>query len=223
MDGSKVQGEDELTHPMRAPITVITATIPGREERLSQTVKSVYAQTIEVESQLIMAQSCSEGFPGPAHCAMQQNALLAAVTTTWVMRLADDDLLLRHHISTLLPFLTDEFDVVYSWDATGNRPREDCTNWSREELIAQFAVRNWIDASAVAFRMNLLRRVGGWPTNYEGTPPFQGHFLGIEATCEDHGGFYLLARAGARFRCVPEETWQYQAGAWDRISNGNVR
>lgn len=202
---------------MRAPITVLTPTIPGRSVLLTECVDSVYAQTTEVEAHLVLAQSCTEGLPSPVHCAQMQNKLLAAVDTEWTMRLADDDLLLPHHVETLLPYL-ELADVVYSWDESGNRPRWNANVLSQQALVAAFAETSWIDGSAVAIRTSWLRKIGGWPSQYEGTPPFHGHFKGMKATCEDWAAFYLLAEAGARFLCLPEETWVYRAGAWPRIS-----
>lgn len=202
---------------MRAPITVITPTIPGRSVLLTECVDSVYAQTTEVEAHLVLAQSCTEGLPSPVHCAQMQNTLLNVVNTEWTMRLADDDLLLPHHVETLLPYL-ELADVVYSWDESGNRPRWNANVLSQQALVAAFRKTSWIDGSAVAIRTSWLRKIGGWPSQYEGTPPFHGHFKGMKATCEDWAAFYLLAEAGARFLCVPEETWVYRAGAWPRIS-----
>ena len=207
---------------MRAPVTVVTATIPGREVLLMECLESVYAQTVEVEAHLVLAQSCTEGTPSPVHCAQMQNALLRSVTSEWTMRLADDDLLLPEHIATLQPWFAKIYraDVIYSWDQSANRPRWNANNLSHDRLLAAFEKTSWIDGSAVAIRTSLLRSIGGWPAKYVGTPPFHGHFQGFPAavTCEDHACFLALARAGAHFVCVPEETWVYRAGPWDRIS-----
>ncbi len=209
---------------MRSPVTVLTATIPGREELLAQTIKSVYEQTVEVDSHLICAQSCTEGIFAPIHGAAQQNQLLTAATTEFVMRLADDDQLLPHHIATVLPYL-DDADVCYTFDANHNRPRVDCNGWSSERLVAEFTRQNWIDASAAVIRTSLLRQVGGWPTDWIGPPGFGGggHFAGTNINCEDWAAWYHLACAGARFVCVPEDTWLYGIGDWGRSSTTNGR
>src|ERR1017187_9815448 len=150
---------------MRAPITVVTATIPGREALLGLNLASVYEQTREVEGHLVIAQSCSEGLRPQVHVARQQNLLLDSVWTEFTMRLADDDRLLPHHVETVLPYL-DEADVVYSWDANNDRPRVDCSEWGQDRLVAQFEKENWIDGSAVCIRTDMLRLVGGWPTGW---------------------------------------------------------
>lgn len=205
---------------MRAPVTVITPTIPGREVLLMECLESVYRQSVEVKAHLVFAQSCTEELPSPVHCALMQNRLLWSVTTEWTMRLADDDLLLPEHIATLMPYFDEAADVIYTWDASGNRPKWNANVLSQAQLVAAFGQTSWIDGSAVAIRTRLLKGHGGWPTRVIGTPPFHGFFEGYPSTvtCEDHACFMNLARHGARFLCVPQETWLYRAGAWDRIS-----
>jgi hypothetical protein len=211
----------------RAPVTVVTATIPGREELLGECLKSVYAQTVEVEEHLVMAQSCTEGLVPPQHVAIQQNVLLDKVKSTFCMRLADDDRLLPHHVGTLLPYLS-EHDVIYSYDANGTLPRIDCTDWPQDQIVEHLSRYNWIDGSAVAIRTDMLREVGGWPTDWVGGNHMRGdgYFQTTGKPAEDWAAFYLLAQAGARFCCVPEDTWIYGTGldaegrTWVRSSNG---
>jgi cellulose synthase/poly-beta-1,6-N-acetylglucosamine synthase-like glycosyltransferase len=204
---------------MRAPITVVTASIPGREQLLGTTLASVYAQTVEVEAHLVMAQSCTEHLVPPHHVAIQQNWLLPAVRSEFTMRLADDDQLLPHHIETMLPHL-DDYDVVYSYDANGDRPRLDCTNWPQDQLVDTFRRQNWIDGSASAIRTSLLREVGGWPEDYVGGNHMtgEGGFVATGLPAEDWACYLNLAIAGARFLCIPEPTWRYGNGNWVRSS-----
>ena len=174
----------------------------------------MYAQTLPPRGHLICAEPPSAEHPAQVHCAEQQNQLLGAVATPWTMRLADDDVLFAHHIETLWP-ATEKADVIYSFDASGSRPR---VVREGNDLASLFQVTNWIDGSAVLYRTSLLRSVGGWPTRYEGTVGKDFHFVGSEAAFEDWACFYELARAGARFLCVPKETWWYNDGRHDRIS-----
>ena len=193
----------------RAPVTVVTATIPGREELLGECIASVYAQTREVEEHLVMAQSCTEGLWPPHHVAIQQNALLDAVKSTFTLRLADDDKLLAHHIATLEPFF-DSYDVIYSYDVNGNLPQLDCTDWTQQAVIDKLTHYNWIDGSAVALRTEALKAVGGWPTDWDGGHHRHGgKFIETQCPAEDWGCFLNLAKAGARFRCIPVGTWSY--------------
>lgn len=196
---------------MRAPVTVLTATIPGREEMLSRCVESVYMQTHEVAAHLVMAQSCTEGLLPQTHVALQLNSLLAAVSTDFVMRLDDDNTLLSDHIAAVSPYFP-YYDVIYSFDANEDRPHEDCKEMvPQEELIYHLSMWNWIDGSAVAIRSGLLKMVLGWPISLLGLPD------GVLA--EDQACFYNLAKAGARFKCVPEMTWRYGTGDYDRSSD----
>src|SRR5208283_202899 len=169
-----------------------------------------------------MAQSCTEGIFAPIHGAAQQNHILAAVQSEFAMRLADDDQLLPHHIATVLPHL-DAADVIYTYDANHDRPRVNSNGIGQDELIAKFAHENWIDASAAVVRTNLLRQVGGWPTNWEGPVGFfaGGHYAGTNINCEDWAAWYHLACIGARFLCIPEDTWRYGVGDWGRSSTNN--
>jgi hypothetical protein len=50
------------------------------------------------------------------------------VQTPWVAVLNDDDSWLPHHVETVLPHLHDA-DVVYTYDASGSKPRVDCNDW----------------------------------------------------------------------------------------------
>jgi len=209
---------------VRAPITVVTATIPGREELLGKTLASVYAQTVEVEAHLVMAQSCTEGLVPPVHVALQQNHLLDSVKSAFTMRLADDDQLLPHHVEAFLPHL-ERADVIYSFDQGSNRPHVSLNGMSKAQLIEFFSKTNCIDASATAIRTKLLKRVGGWPTHWEGgghLPGQGGHFKNTWINAEDWLCWLNLARAGARFLCIPEETWLYGVGDWARSSTGDV-
>jgi hypothetical protein len=203
---------------MTAPVTVITATIPSRRAKLARCLDSVDAQTEPVTTHLVCAEPPVPGMPATVHCALMQNSLLPAVRTEWTMRLADDDRLLPHHVATVLPWLHNRLfapDVVYTWDAGGDRPRIDCTGWDRDDLVEALEEANFFDASGACVRTEALLEVGGWPTEWE-----DGHFVGTRAIFEDWACWLALARAGRRFVCVPEPTWIYDAGDHPRISTG---
>ena len=206
---------------MSVSLTVLTPTIPGREDLLKACLRSVYEQRLPVEAHLVMAQPPIPGMSPQLHCARQQTQLLAAVQTDWCMRLADDDSLLPHHVETLWPHTADA-DVLYSWDANNNRPRVDVGAWSQAALVDYFTHSNCIDGSAVLTRTDLVRSVGGWPTEWEGPASLWdgGHFAGMRADCDDWALWYLLAKAGARFKCIPVESWLYGCGDWRRQSDG---
>jgi hypothetical protein len=196
-------------------VTALTPTIPGRENLLAEAVRSVNAQTVPVHAHLIRCQRPS-GEAAP-HLCSQFNALLPAVDTEWVAVLADDDLWLPNYVEALEPAF-ESADVVYSWDVGGMQPRIDCTDWSNAEIFDHLNHSNFIAATA-AIRTSALRSIGGWPTNWEGANYRDGgHFAGSPAHAEDWELWRRLAAAGARFRCVPVETWQGRPGDWPRMT-----
>jgi hypothetical protein len=194
-------------------LTVLTVTIPGREALLAENIASVYAQAIPVR-QLICAHK-SAGEPMVQYSAAK-NDMLRAVTTDWVAVLNDDDYWLPNHLEAIAPEL-EHADVVYTWEASGNKPRENCNEWSRERLRATWETTNFLDGNC-AFRTDLLRRVGGFPVNWTGPGPWAGgHYEGSPARFEDWELFRRLCPLGAKFRCVPEETWVYRVGTPGQI------
>jgi hypothetical protein len=145
-----------------------------------------------------------------------KNLLLKAVSSEWVAVLNDDDYWLPHHVETVLPFLA-EGDVVYSWEATGAKPRHDYSVMSQVEQVAHWDATNLLDGNAL-FRRSALEAIGGFPTDWVGGGPWDGgHFADSIARFEDWRMFQQLARLGARFVCVPEETWVYGLGTPGQI------
>lgn len=193
---------------MPAPITVLTVTIPGREDLLAANIASVNAQTVPVERQLICAHADWPGIEPQVQYASAKNALLPAVRTPWVAVLNDDDSWLPHHVETVEDHLKDA-DVLYTWDASGSKPRVDCSDWPHEMVADTFAATNFLDGNCL-IRLSLLEQVGGFPTDWEGAGPWEGgHYRGTNARWEDWALWQRLVVLGARFRCVPVETWIY--------------
>lgn len=192
---------------MQAPITVLTVTIPGREQLLAENLTSVNAQTIPVTAQLVYSHPIGDQ-EAQIEYARAKNSLLSAVTTPWVAILNDDDSWLSHHIETVLPHLGNA-DVVYSWDADGHKPRENCNDWTTEALRETFAHTNFVDGNCL-IRRSALQAVGGFPTDWEGPGPWDGgHYEASIARFEDWRLWQLLIVQRARFRCVPVATWIY--------------
>ena len=138
---------------------------PGREASLAKTIASVYNQIPEVEAHLIYAQSITERMPQPLHASLMQNALLPAVKTAFVMRLADDDRLLPNFTRDVMGVAQLGFDVIYSWDANGVAPRVDCNAWTEQQIFDKLCTTNFIEGSAVVMRTDLVQRMR-WPTNW---------------------------------------------------------
>lgn len=178
-------------------ITVITPSIPGREHFLAETVASVSAQTVPPHAHLIRCQNPGERDRSGKedHMVSQHNALLAAVTTGWLAVLHDDDTYLPHHIETIAAAL-DGADVVYTFSTTVEVSRANVNGWSQDQLVRALEGSNIIPACA-AIRVERMRGIGGW--QHEDRPLYS-----------DWSNWLRLARAGARFRCVPEPTWGYR-------------
>lgn len=178
-------------------VTVITPTIPGREAFLEECRTSVMDQTVAPYRHLVRLHD--PGMRDRAgkedHMVEQHNQLLAMVETDWLAVLHDDDRYLPHHLETVLPAM-DDADVVYSFSTTERVSRADVTGWSQAELVRRLEASNVIPACA-AIRTDVEREVGGW--QHEERRLFS-----------DWSNWLRLARAGARFVCVPAETWTYR-------------
>lgn len=196
---------------MTAPITVITVSIPSRRELLQQNIASVYEQTVSVERQLICTHaSTTDRDYRQIQYSTAKNDLLAQVTTPWVAVLNDDDYWQPHHVETILSHL-DNADIVYTWEANNHKPREDCNSYSQQQLIEIFDRTNFLDANC-AIRTSKLREVGGFPVDL-----VNGRYGNGPARWEDWQLWRLMARADARFHCVPEPTWCYGLGTPEQI------
>lgn len=176
---------------MSADLTVMTCTIPAREDQLARNIESVRDQSVPVHAHLI---SSDDGALGPI---VKYNSLARAVTTQWLAILDDDNYWFHDHIETILPHF-DDADVIYTWDAGLTRPRYDLNNSSPADAALLFQACNVIDQSC-AIRSEMFDRVGGFARE------------GTEGRPMDQDLWYRIAQAGGRFRCVPKETWFYTA------------
>lgn len=89
-------------------VSVITATIPGRERFLEECKASVTAAGGFVDLEhLVMLDEHREG------CSVMCNRMVEQATGDWLFLLADDDLVLPHGIQRLLE-ASENADVVYS-------------------------------------------------------------------------------------------------------------
>jgi hypothetical protein len=193
-------------------ITVITASIPERQRMLAETIESVQVQTSPVDAHLVRVQRPPQGLLSPRHVAMQHNALLKAVDTEWVATLNDDDIYHPDHVEKIRSHLGPDVDVVYSWPTNEyDWFRIDVSDWTSREVADRLEEGNFI-REAITVRTELLRQLGGWGGEYQ-----DGVFSETGVEWEDWDLLIRLARAGARFRCVPLETWDYRAGQWRAV------
>jgi len=167
---------------MTSKVTVITATIPGREELLERARKSVGEQTVQPYAHLIRLDTERSGG------AFTKNKLFASVNTEWFMVLDDDDFLLPQHIQTLLAH-SEGYDIVGSWhegqNPTYNRPLSEVIDHNN-------VLRHGIPHTAIV-RSELFSRLGGFAIQAAYDTKFW----------ED------AVKAGAKVNIVEQRTWVY--------------
>lgn len=177
---------------MTAPsVTVITPTVVGREHLLKECVESVDALRLP---HMTMIDLLGEG---PARV---RNRLIDHVKTDWVLCLDDDDLLFPNYLAAVGPHL-ENADVVYTaWQLSGAIDPMPCPRFD-PDLLRQ---HNFIPVTACV-RTELLRQVGGFPT---------------DAELEDHALWLKLLDAGARFAYSPVIAWHYRRRPDSRTTKG---
>lgn len=169
----------------KTQITVVTPTIPGREEFLAEAVASVEAQTLPAVAHLIELDTDHAG-PGPT-----MNKLVPRVDTEWVSILADDDVYDRDYLETLAAH-SFKADIVLSWcrfigaEGPPRPPRF---------KVAELRERQFTGMTGCfMFRKSLYDQLGGWP----------------EGLSEDWQFLINAADNGARLVPVYRETWSYR-------------
>lgn len=177
----------------RADVTVLTCTIPGREELLARNMASVRDQRIKVEAHVVIADDGSLGTEA------KYNRAAFSVETDWIAILDDDNYWLPNHVEMIAPYFEDA-DVIYTWDQGGSRPRVDISNYGQEDLLELFGSSNVLDQSC-AIRRKFFERVGGFRQEF------------YPRSFADQDLWYRLALLGARFKAVQVETWVYDVNA----------
>lgn len=161
-------------------VTVITATIVGREDFLRECQESVANQTFPAAAHLVYKDRQRRGIQH------SMNSLWPQVKTPWMQWLADDDLLMPHHLEALRPYMLDH-DIIHSYCEVEGRPGF-LPNWSFEES------RGWLPATAL-MRTKFVAKIGGWsPVDFP----------------EDHAFWMKAHSRGAKFAIHRKPTWIYR-------------
>ncbi len=190
-----------ITHSSGTPlVSVLTPTIPERDRLLGECRQSVVVQHLDQAfnrdfEHLILIDHDHEG------CAITMNRLAKAAEGTWLLPLADDDLLLPGAIWKLLEASRDDadgpIDVVYP------RPLV----WGESDVAF---CREPPDIPSLALvRKSLWDSLGGYN----------------EALTErEDNDLWLRAQGVARFVCYDKQpTWVYRLGhGGNKSRNGGV-
>jgi glycosyltransferase involved in cell wall biosynthesis len=166
---------------MASDVTVITCTIPERETMLEECKASVAAQTHPPADHLIFRDTWHKGIQ------VGLNRLWPKVETEWLQWLADDDLLLPHHLEALEPYMPDA-DIIHSYCEVTGRSDGWLPNWSVEES-------DYFMTATALIRTSLVRELNGWHRH---------HYP------EDHFFWRKAGAHGARFAVHREPTWVYR-------------
>lgn len=166
-------------------MTVITPTIPGREQLLEECRDSVLGQTHPAVQHLV---GVDERREGPATV---RNRLVAQSQSEWILPLDDDDLLDADCVERLVA-ASQGADVTYSWCRMLGRT----DGWVPNKLYAEYALfrQNYIPNTAL-IRRDMWNLIGG-------------HRPGVHM--EDWLAWITMVQHGAKFRCLPEVTWSYR-------------
>lgn len=181
---------------MTSNVTVITATTPTRGFLLADAIASVAQQTEPVFEHLVSVDLHKGGG------AATKNSLISRTRTSWIQILDDDDILMPHHIETLMPHAVDGVDVVYSY-AHG----ENYSGWYNVPFNPKALFENNNISHNAIIRKSLFEKIGPFGPEY-----------GYDWT------FWARAIAsGATFVCVPEVTWEYRLSPnWLHESHENA-
>lgn len=204
--------------PDLADVTVITPTIPGREQVLARCLERTYEQVPPPAAHLVVGMQRATDEPRQVALAKAQNLALKAVETTWVMRLADDDWLPVAAMAILLEYQY-EADVIYGEELYGKAGITDVNGYSPKALAEFFRHHDTGQASGDLYRTKALRAIGGWVTDFNGNHfhhPMSEYCL---AVFEDAATRAVLAQAGYRFRYAPFATWVAGIDTPDRIGS----
>jgi hypothetical protein len=180
---------------MSPRVALLTASIPTRAHMLSQAIESVAEQTVQPKFHHIGVDHAHEG----AATVYNRLARTVGCCVEWVTFLDDDDLLFPEHLETLGAATGPDVDVVYSGcEVVGSAfcPYDTLPTHFDEEALAS---RCTVPITAMV-RLEWFNRVGGFPAVH----------------AYDHELWKNLAAAGAKFKAVPEVTWQYRIHGHNR-------
>lgn len=191
-------------------ITVVIPTIPPRREQLTRALTSVYGQRLTPDHIVVQIDSEKQG------AALNRDAGLEQVTTTWTAFLDDDDVFYPQHLAYLLEEAEKtDADLVYPWfDVLGGTdpfPQFEGLPWDSEaphQVPITFLVKT-----------DLAKAVGGFSGDWndENALDENGHRMG-----EDLHFIYKFVAAGHKIVHLNERTWGWYHWSLPNGSVGNT-
>jgi hypothetical protein len=168
-------------------IVVVTTSLPERVDLRAECVASVAAQTLAPVAHFVHLDYARRG---PARCLNTLATAAAEIGAEWVAQLADDDVMLPHHLETLAT--RPDADIVYSWCKVEGRD-----GWNPNAYFDADRLRleNYIPATTL-IRTRLCVELGWRPDAAHGF--------------EDWDFWLRALDYGAVFACIAEVTWLYR-------------
>ena len=205
-------------------VTVVCATMPGRENVLPNAINSVQRGIILPKAIRVVG-SLPAG-TGPAPCPQcdagwKRNTGAATAETEWLAFIDDDNIWLPNYLLALWPLMASgDYDVVYGFDrgidvkdpsalSSGwheNYMRVDITGMPLNETLKYLGAKGWgvVDSNACV-RTDVFRKVGGFAVDWDGTA-----FASTGLAAEDQDLWTRIALDGGRFGCAPLDCWEYR-------------
>jgi hypothetical protein len=165
----------------------MTPSLPERAEFRAECVESVKAQTLKPVAHVVML---DYERLGPAVMLNRMLPACIAANAEWIAQLADDDLMDSHHLETLVAHSA-EADILYSYCRVTGRGFNPNSPFDADRLRRE----NYIPSTTL-IRASLCEELGWRDDSAYGF--------------EDWDFWLRALDAGARFVCVPEETWTYR-------------
>lgn len=180
-------------------VDVIIPTVPPRRRMLGEAVQSVLEQTYAANAVIISTDTERRG-AGPT-----RQAGLMRATSEWSAFLDDDDLLLPHHLETLMRAAEEKHaDVVFPW----------FTVEGGTDPFPMHEGRQWDAADPHIFPITALVRTELAQKSHFPVPEW-GH---ADWAGDDFPFWLAISEMGGRFHHVPERTWIWRH--WGGNSSG---
>lgn len=171
-------------------ITVVTATLPEREELLLRAVTSVRRQTLRPQAHFIGYDYARRGG------AAMKNDLCFAAETKWIALLDDDDYFYPDHLASLVEAAErDGSDIAYSYD--------DGAEMYRVGFEPSALRSGSIVSHNAIVRTALFKELGG----FDLIKGYDWHFW-VKAL--DHGAKFSLVQRATWFYDLSNE-WQHES------------